>query len=151
MLISRKQEFREACFCQTSPQLVRQFLPFYGNRSSIAAFTKAVRDPTMDQVYQVYTLPYYLSESRYSVVGTATRYGLDGPGIESRQRRNFPHRPDRPWGPPSLLPNGYRVSSPWVKRPGRGVDHPPPSRTEVKEGIELYLYSPYGPSWPILG
>jgi hypothetical protein len=34
-------------------------------------------------------------------------------------------RPDRPWGPPSLLYNGYRVSFPGVKRPGRGVDHPP--------------------------
>ena len=31
---------------------------------------------------------------------------------------------DRPWGPPSLLYNGYRVF-PGVKRPGRGVDHPP--------------------------
>ena len=23
--------------------------------------------------------------------------------------RDFPHRPDRPWGPPSLLYNAYRV------------------------------------------
>ena len=30
-----------------------------------------------------------------SVVGIATRYGLDGPGIESRWGRNFPH-PCRP-------------------------------------------------------
>jgi len=28
-----------------------------------------------------------------------------------------------------------------VKRPGRGVDHPPPSSTEVKERVELYIYS----------
>jgi len=33
-----------------------------------------------------------------------------------------------------------------VKRPGRGVDHPPPSSAEVKERIELYIYSPTGPS-----
>jgi len=33
-----------------------------------------------------------------------------------------------------------------VKRPGRGVDHPPPSNNEVKERVELYLYSPFGPS-----
>ena len=33
-------------------------------------------------------------------------------------------RPGRPWGPPSLLFNGYRVCFPGVKRPGRGVDHP---------------------------
>ena len=29
---------------------------------------------------------------------------------------------------------------PGVKRPGRGVDHPP-SSAEVKESVELYLYS----------
>jgi len=57
---------------------------------------------------------------------------------------------DLPWGPPSLLCNGYRVSFPGVKRPGRGVDHPPPSSAEVKEKVKLYLYSPSGPSWPVL-
>ena len=38
-----------------------------------------------------------------------------------------------------------------VKRPGRGADHPPPSRAEVEGRVELYLYSPSGPSWPVLG
>jgi hypothetical protein len=28
-----------------------------------------------------------------------------------------------------------------VKRPGHGVDHPPPSSAKVKERVELYLYS----------
>jgi hypothetical protein len=37
----------------------------------------------------------------------------------------FCSHPDQPWGPPSLLCNGYRVSFPRVKQPGRGVDHPP--------------------------
>jgi hypothetical protein len=66
----------------------------------------------------------------------------------------FPTRPDRPWGLSSLLYNGYRGSCPGgggIKRPARGVDHPPPSSAEVKERIELYLYSPSGPSWPVLG
>jgi len=40
---------------------------------------------------------------------------------------------------------------PGVKRPGRGVDHPLPSRAEVKEKVELYLYSNSGPSWPVIG
>ena len=45
-----------------------------------------------------------------SSVGTATGYGLDGPGIESRCGREiFRTCPDRPWLPPSLLYNGYRV------------------------------------------
>jgi hypothetical protein len=42
-------------------------------------------------------------------------------------------------------------SFPGVKRPGRGVDHPPPSSAEVKKRVELYIYSPSGPSWPVLG
>jgi hypothetical protein len=45
-----------------------------------------------------------------SSVGIATGYGLDGPVIESRWGgENFRTRPDRPWGPPSLPYNGYRV------------------------------------------
>jgi hypothetical protein len=43
---------------------------------------------------------------RVSSVGIAIQYKLDGLGIESEI---FCTRPDRPWGPPSLLYNGYRV------------------------------------------
>jgi hypothetical protein len=32
--------------------------------------------------------------------------------------------PDRLWGPPSLLYNGYLFSFPRIKQPGRGVDNP---------------------------
>jgi len=35
---------------------------------------------------------------------------------------------------------GYWVSFPGLKRPGRGVDHLPRSSTEVKERIECYFY-----------
>jgi len=42
-------------------------------------------------------------------------------------------------------------SFPRVKRPGRGIEHPPLSSADAKERVELYLYSPFGPSWPILG
>jgi len=45
-----------------------------------------------------------------SVVGITTGYRLDGPEIESRCGGEiFRGCPDRPWGPPSLLYNGYRV------------------------------------------
>ena len=81
----------------------------------------------------------------------ATCYGLDGPVFESRWGKVFRIRPDRPWGPPSLLNNGCWVFFPGVKRPGRVVNHPPPFSAEVKEGVELYLYSPSGSSWPVLG
>ena len=43
-----------------------------------------------------------------SSVGIATDYGLDGPGSNPGEDKIF--RPSRPpWGPPSLLYNGYRV------------------------------------------
>ena len=62
----------------------------------------------------------------------------------------FHTRPDRPWGPPSLLCNGYRVYLPGTKRPGRGVSDPHPTSAEVKERVELYLHSPSGSSCPVL-
>ena len=42
-------------------------------------------------------------------VGIVTRYGLEGPGIESGWGEIFRTYPDRLWGPTSLLYNGYRV------------------------------------------
>jgi hypothetical protein len=55
---------------------------------------------------------------------------------------------------PGAYPASYTMgtgSFPGVKWPGRGADHPPPTSAEVKERVELYLYSPSGPSWPVLG
>jgi hypothetical protein len=63
----------------------------------------------------------------------------------------FRNRPDQPWGPSSLLYNGYWVPVPGAKRPERGVIPPFASSAEVKERLELYLYSPSGLSWSVLG
>ena len=58
-----------------------------------------------------------------SSVGIATSYGLDGPGIESRWgARYFRTCADRPWGPPSLLYNGYRVFPGGKERLERDTD-----------------------------
>ena len=46
-----------------------------------------------------------------------------------------------PGAHPASYTYGTR-SFPGVKRPGRGVDHPLPSSTEVKERVNLYLYPP---------
>ena len=62
-----------------------------------------------------------------SSIGIATRYGLDGPGIESRWGEIF----HRPWGPPSLLYNGYRVFPGGKERPGRDADPTLPSSAEI--------------------
>ena len=64
----------------------------------------------------------------------------------------FRASPDRPWGPPNLLYSGHRFFSGGgrVKQTRRGLDHPSPSSAEVKERVELYIYSPSGLSWPVL-
>ena len=80
-----------------------------------------------------------------SSVGIATGCGLDGPGIESRKGGIFRTCPDRPWGPPSLLYNGYLVFPEGKERPGRDADPSPASSAVGHERVELYLYSPYGP------
>ena len=88
---------------------------------------------------------------RDSSVGIVTRYGLDGPGIESWWEARFS----------ALVLNGPRAypasctmgtgSFPRVKRSGCGADHPPPSKRRGHERVELYLYSPSGSSWPVIG
>ena len=63
---------------------------------------------------------------RDSAVGIATRYWLDGPGIECW------------WGGPGAHPASYTMGNgyfPGVKRPERGVDHPPPPSAEVHLGL----------------
>jgi hypothetical protein len=38
-----------------------------------------------------------------------------------------------------------------VNRPGLGVDNPPPTSSEIKERVELYLYYVSGPSQHVIG
>jgi len=45
--------------------------------------------------------------------------------------RFFRTCPDRPWCPPSLLYNGYRVFPGGRERPGREADPSPPSSAVV--------------------
>jgi hypothetical protein len=80
-----------------------------------------------------------------SLEGIATGYGLDGPGIESRWERVFPHLARPALGPTQLPVNGYRVFPGDKERPVRDADPPPPSSAVGYERVELYLYSPYGP------
>jgi hypothetical protein len=85
---------------------------------------------------------HYLIRTRY-------RYELSGPGssvgiaTELRVGRSggsnpgggeiFRACPDRSWGSPSLLCNGYRLFSGGKVRLGRAADHSPPSSAKVME------------------
>jgi len=72
-----------------------------------------------------------------SVVGIATGYGLDGPGIGYGGSEIFRTCPARPWGPHSLLHNGYRVFPEGKQRPGRDADPLPPSSAVGRERVPL--------------
>ena len=68
----------------------------------------------------------------HALVCIATSYGLDGQGIKSQWRRDSPH-PSRPALGPTQHPI-QRVRGLYaVKRPGRGVDHPPHLAPRLKE------------------
>ena len=68
---------------------------------------------------------------RDSVIGTSRGSNPSGGEI-------FRTRPDRY----SLLYNRYRVYLPAVKRPGCSANHTLPSSAEVRERVQLHLYSP---------
>ena len=57
--------------------------------------------------------------------------------------------PNPTWGPPSLLYKGWVFSS--RNAAGAWRRPPTPTRVEVKERVELYLYSFSGPSCVVLG
>ena len=67
-----------------------------------------------------------------SLGGTATRYGLVGPGLNPDGGEIFRTYPDQPWRPPSIIYSGHRVF-PEVKGTGRGVDHPPHLSPRLKK------------------
>ena len=113
----------------------------------IVAFTRVLRVSTFVRFLYWHAWGW----GRDSSVGTATRYGLDGPGIESRWGTRFSAPVQIDTG---AHPASYRMGTgPFlrVERPGRGVDHPPQSCAEVEGRVELYVYSPSGPSWPVIG
>jgi hypothetical protein len=55
---------------------------------------------------------------------------------------------------PGAHPAAYIMgtgSFPGIKGPERVVDHPTSSSAEIKERVQLYLFSPCESSWSVLG
>ena len=80
-----------------------------------------------------------------SIASIVIHYGLEGSGFEPQWRQEIfspPYPSGRILRPPSLLPNKYRLSLQGLRRQARDVDHPPKSRAEVDNGIELSLRLP---------
>jgi hypothetical protein len=75
---------------------------------------------------------------RDSSVGIASRYGLDGQGMESRWGRDFPH-PSRPSLGPTQLPIQWVLGLFRAKRQWRGFDHPPHLAPRLKKNRAIPL------------
>ena len=67
-----------------------------GDRNVCSSYIRTLRTAVL-------SLTMFLFVVRDSSVGTATRYGLDGPGIESRWGRDF-QQPSRPTLEPTQPP-----------------------------------------------
>jgi len=76
----------------------------------------------------------------------STGYGLDGPGSNPGGGEIFRTCPDRPWGPPSLLYNGYWVFPGGKELPGCEADPSPPSSVVVKKEWSYTSTPPMGPT-----
>ena len=153
-----RQQFGCECFSLASPSLLSRFLSSYLYEGDISlAVTGPLHLPvtwvqSQDGLCDIYGrqsgtgMCYSLTTLvPVGVVGIATGYGLDGQGIESRWRGDFPHL-----SRPALWPTQPPVQ--WVpglsrgqKRPGRDADPSLRSSAVGHERVELYLYSPYGP------
>ena len=68
-----------------------------------------------------------------SSVGIATELRAGRSGVDPGGNEIFRTCPDRPWGPHSLLYNGYRIFPGGKLRPEPDADHSPPSSAAVME------------------
>ena len=167
-----RQQFYDTVVTVTLGWHHRQWLmthltaPLSQNKLSLlqrsATFIKNTLKTELAQIYifsELIVLVYYLTArniwiNHISLIRHLSRYSdwLQAWGFGDRISvgRDFPNTPDRPWGPASFLYKGYPIIP--MKREGEdwGWPHTPP-RVEVKENVQLHLYSPFRAQWPVLG
>jgi hypothetical protein len=88
--------------------------------------------------------------SHNTAVSIATRYELDAPASNPGGGEIFRTHRGRPWGPPNLLYDWYRVSFTGVNRRERGADHPPHLAPRLRKEYSYTSPPPSGSSWPVL-
>jgi len=131
--------------CLRIQELLRQIY-FHGSKGSFIYKKNPSFGSNLNQINSVHILKMGWD----SIVSIATlharRFKVQIPvGL-----RLSAHIQTSPVAHPASYTMGTR-SFPGVMRMGRGIDYPPPPSTEVKERIQLYIYSPFGLSWVVLG
>jgi len=80
----------------------------------------------------------------YSIMGVLTREMLEFGLMDTNNLIKVCLQHDQPWGPPYLLYNVYRVFPRGESGQGVALTTHPLYSTEVKEAVQLYLYSTLG-------
>lgn len=97
----------------------------------------------------LFRITYFYIIRRYNkvrdcLVGIATLYKLEVPGIDPGGGEVLLTRTNQPWGANSPLYNGYLNSR------GVALTTHPKLAPRLKEIVELILYSTSGISWPVI-
>ena len=96
-------------------------------------------------------LSLFIMVGQNSVVSVATRYALDSLGSESQWRWDYPHPSSLALKPTQLPEQWVPDLFPWSKMDRVWCWPLTPYSVEVKERVELYLYSPSGSSCSVVG
>ena len=141
-------------FCCIPPVLLRVLFPTRETNNA-QSYIYVLLNIFMVQPYTKGQIELYIPGTRFSVDPVAQSVQRLTTGWTARDRipvgTRFSARPDRPWGPNSLLYNGYRVFPGGKLRPGRAADHLPPSSAAVMEEQSQTCTHSLGHTGPVTG
>ena len=136
-MTSSMPPFVKHCFFSLSTQVFHRVYKSMLSRQSMFP-----RDIKLHVIFMIkfITVMWAGQHSRYSNCLRAERSGDRIPV----GGKIFPTCPDQPWGPPSLLYNGYQVFPGRKERPGCDADPSPPSSAVVMKGQSYTSTPPMG-------